>query len=271
MQVVGRTQITGAKYNPRVISDDARKKLKLGLEKLGLLMPLVWNRTTGRLVGGHQRLDILDKLANGKTDYTLEVAAVELTPAQEVEANILLNNPEAMGTWDLAKLDEAMRTDGLRLEATGFDMGDLYQVLGESPFAQEHAVEIAQLADDMRKTSAQIEAVGTTATTLRDDSRYYVVAVFKDPLDMNDFLDTLELPPNTFQDGKKLRELLAPQAIAKRKAAQEAAAAEQAASIEAAGSVVGDTTKPVSRLEQRDREARAEAPDEEPLEDNIPF
>ena len=58
---IKRSQIKLAAYNPRTITDEARKRLKKGLKKFGLVQPLVWNETTGVLVSGHPRLSILDE------------------------------------------------------------------------------------------------------------------------------------------------------------------------------------------------------------------
>ena len=51
--------VTPAGYNPRrplKPSDPTYKKLKASIEAFGLVEPLVWNRRSGRLVGGHARL-----------------------------------------------------------------------------------------------------------------------------------------------------------------------------------------------------------------------
>jgi hypothetical protein len=209
-RTIWRADIKNAEYNPRVISDQSRKKLRGGLEKLGLLQPLVWNGRSGTLVGGHQRLALLDKLAGGKPAYALQVAEVDLTFAEEVEANILLNNPETHGLFDLEKLDAALRTEGLRLEATGFDMADIMHVLGESPFALEHGVELQALAQAQRDVSGAIDAVTANLNAGRDREHFYIVVVFKDVEDSEKFMTTLGLEINTFQDGKRLHALLEP-------------------------------------------------------------
>ena len=68
VEEVGRELLKNAPYNPRRITDDARARLKAKIEKVGLVTPLVWNRRTGNLVGGHQRLSILDEL-EARQDY----------------------------------------------------------------------------------------------------------------------------------------------------------------------------------------------------------
>ena len=71
---IKRSQISLADYNPREISKDAKKRLQNGLEKYGLVSTLVWNKRTGTLVSGHQRLSIMDE-KNGGNDYEITVSA----------------------------------------------------------------------------------------------------------------------------------------------------------------------------------------------------
>lgn len=53
---VKRSQIKFADYNPRIIDESNQKKLVKAIRENGLIEPLVWNKRTGVLVGGHQRL-----------------------------------------------------------------------------------------------------------------------------------------------------------------------------------------------------------------------
>jgi hypothetical protein len=62
---IHRTQINNAPYNPRQISDKARKMLQKNLATVGLLSPIVWNQRTGNIVAGHQRIDAMDKRLSG--------------------------------------------------------------------------------------------------------------------------------------------------------------------------------------------------------------
>ena len=102
---IHRSSIQSAPYNPRKISDSARAKLKANLKRIGLVQPIVWNRTTRNLVGGHQKLSIIDELEKSE-DYFLEVSVVELDQKTEIEQNIFLNNKDAQGEYDFDKLVE---------------------------------------------------------------------------------------------------------------------------------------------------------------------
>ena len=120
---IQRSEIKNAPYNPRTITDDARKKLKKNIQRIGLIETLVVNKTTMNLVSGHQRLSILDSLERNK-DFLLDVALVELSEQEEKEQNVFLNNERAMGEYNLELLKELMG-DNIDLDNLGFDNEDL--------------------------------------------------------------------------------------------------------------------------------------------------
>lgn len=89
-----------AAYNPRKISDPARKGLRRSLEKFGLLDKIVWNKRSGNIVGGHQRYkELVDA---GNEDAWAIV--VDLDPTDEKVLNVVLNNKEIAGEFDEAML-----------------------------------------------------------------------------------------------------------------------------------------------------------------------
>jgi ParB-like chromosome segregation protein Spo0J len=115
-------QLVPAPYNPRRVlqpRDPAYRKLKASLEQFGLVEPLIWNETTGHVVGGHARLRILQEL--GCPD--VPVSVVRLNEAQEKALNIVLNNQEAQGRYDPTLLREVLGSlhELPEFELTGFD------------------------------------------------------------------------------------------------------------------------------------------------------
>jgi ParB-like chromosome segregation protein Spo0J len=115
-------QLLPAAYNPRrtlSARSSAYRKLKASLEQFGLVEPLVWNESTGRVVGGHARLRILKEL--GITE--VPVSVVHLDERREKALNIVLNNQEAQGRYDPDKLADLLAElqDLPELEMTGFD------------------------------------------------------------------------------------------------------------------------------------------------------
>lgn len=105
-----RSDITLAEYNPRVIDKESREALKNGIERFGVVGGIIVNRRTGNtLVGGHQKILILDEL-NGypQNDYLVKVDVVDLDLQGEKALNILLNNPKAQGRFDEKALSELL-------------------------------------------------------------------------------------------------------------------------------------------------------------------
>ena len=115
-----------AAYNPRRPLDPrsaAYRKLKASIAAFGLVEPLVWNELTGRVVGGHARLRILKEL--GATE--VPVSVVRLDEAREKALNVVLNNQEAQGRYDPAKLADLLADLATlpELPLTGFDVTTL--------------------------------------------------------------------------------------------------------------------------------------------------
>ena len=103
---LNRSAIHFADYNPRKLSDESRKTLKRGIKKFGLVGGIVVNKRTGlTVVSGHQRLSVMDELQKfPDNDYYIRVDVIDVNEQQEKELNILMNNPNAQGTWDFDAL-----------------------------------------------------------------------------------------------------------------------------------------------------------------------
>ena len=90
-----------ADYNPRKDlqpGDTEYEKLKRSIEQFGYVEPVIWNKQTGRVVGGHQRLKVL--IDSGITE--VDVVVVDMNTEKETALNIALN--KISGEWDTDKL-----------------------------------------------------------------------------------------------------------------------------------------------------------------------
>lgn len=163
-------EVKPATYNPRRAlspSSPGYRKLKRSLSEFGLVEPLVWNELSGQIVGGHLRYKILCELG-----YThVPVSVVRLCESREMALNIVLNNREAQGRYDPAKLSEILtqlQAIGA-LEITGFDAGvlrnltlDAVEVTPEDPtpnaievtltIPQSQYAEVSPALDDLIRT-----------------------------------------------------------------------------------------------------------------------
>ena len=125
IESVKAEQLMPAKYNPRKDlkpGDAEYEKLKKSLEEFGYVEPVIWNKTTGNVVGGHQRLKVL--LSMGMTD--IDCVVVELSDEKEKALNVALN--KISGDWDknkLALLIADLQGADFDVSLTGFDPAEI--------------------------------------------------------------------------------------------------------------------------------------------------
>ena len=114
-----------ADYNPRKDlkpGDAEYEKLKRSIEQFGYVEPVIWNKTTGRVVGGHQRLKVLMDMGMTKVDCVV----VEMDEDKEKALNIALN--KISGDWDkdkLALLIADLQGADFDVSLTGFEPAEI--------------------------------------------------------------------------------------------------------------------------------------------------
>ena len=118
-------ELLPADYNPRKDlkpGDAEYEKLKRSLEQFGYVEPVIWNRLTGRVVGGHQRLKVLIDMGMTEVDCVV----VELSEEKEKALNIALN--KISGDWDkdkLALLIADLQGADFDVSLTGFEPAEI--------------------------------------------------------------------------------------------------------------------------------------------------
>ena len=132
VQEIKVTELNAAPYNPRVSLEPGMpewEKIKHSIEEFGNVEPIVWNKRTGNVVGGHQRLSVLKSMGYEEVPCSV----VDLDENEEKLLNLALN--KIKGQWDYDKLEDILR---------GFD----YEVATASGFsAEEIAVILANNED----------------------------------------------------------------------------------------------------------------------------
>ncbi len=147
-----------APYNPRKPLQPgmpAYERLKRSLTEFELVQPIIWNRTTGHVVGGHQRLRILQE----RGDATVPCVVVELPLEREKALNVALNNAQVGGDWDQAKLldlvAELQTLPDFDATLTGFDAADLKH-LSFQPVALSPPDDSQEESDDTVHVSLEV-------------------------------------------------------------------------------------------------------------------
>ena len=118
-----------APYNPRQSTEKQEKHLKESLEKFGMVEPIIINKQTGYIVGGHFRVRELKKMGIKE----IECVIVDLNEADEKELNIRLNANTGSWDWDTLANDwEVVDLEAWGLEIPQFDNEPSYdELIGE--------------------------------------------------------------------------------------------------------------------------------------------
>jgi ParB-like chromosome segregation protein Spo0J len=131
IEKIPTAKLNPAAYNPRKDlkpGDKEYEKLKRSIEEFGYVEPVIWNKKTGNVVGGHQRLKVLLDL--GQTE--IDCVVVDLDPQREKALNLALN--KIQGDWDkdkLALLIADLQGEDFDVSLTGFDMGEIEDLMAQ--------------------------------------------------------------------------------------------------------------------------------------------
>ena len=160
IQKIEVNKINPAAYNPRVDlkpGDSEYEKLKQSINTFGYVEPLVWNKQTGNLVGGHQRLKIL--IEQGAAE--VEVSVVDLPIDKEKALNLALN--KIRGDWDDGKLaallEELNQNPNLDMNLTGFEAPEISEILDRAEEAKEDGFDL----------EGELNNIGNEAVTKQGD------------------------------------------------------------------------------------------------------
>lgn len=125
-------QLKPADYNPRKDlkpGDAEYEKLKKSIEQFGYVEPVIWNKKTCNVIGGHQRLKVLADIG----EKVIDCVVVDLTEEKEKALNIALN--KINGEWDkekLALLISDLQGVDFDVSLTGFDVAELDELFKDA-------------------------------------------------------------------------------------------------------------------------------------------
>ena len=144
-----------APYNPRKISDEMLEKLKRSIKEFGYVEPIIVNQRNMQVVGGNQRLKVLEDLEIEE----VEAVIVDLDDAKEKTLNISLN--KITGEWDYIKLKdllEELDTGTGDIELTGFNMEEIEQLMTDIGFSDVNENKLPPVEE--RTTTGDIWQLG---------------------------------------------------------------------------------------------------------------
>lgn len=158
IQKIKIDSLNPAIYNPRKelkAGDIEYEKLKRSIQEFGYVEPVIWNKTTGNVVGGHQRLTVLKDLGHTEVDCVI----IELDEIKEKALNVALN--KIQGEWDNDKLSALLTeldSSAFDVSLTGFDGAEIDELMDS--FYSREAV---QDNYDIDKAHEEIKAKGAVS------------------------------------------------------------------------------------------------------------
>ena len=134
MQVekVAISKLNPAKYNPRKNlkpGDTEYEKLKRSMAEFGYVEPIIWNKRTGNIVGGHQRYKILHDMEYKEAECVI----VDLDDNREKALNVALN--KISGEFDIPLLTDLLKdlsANDFDVSLTGFDENEISDLFSDA-------------------------------------------------------------------------------------------------------------------------------------------
>lgn len=124
---IGIDDVKLAKYNPRKNLEPGMEefeKIKMSIQKFGYVDPIIANKRTGNIVGGHQRWKVLKQLGYAEID----IIFIDVDSKTEKALNLALN--KISGDWDMVKLkDVLMEFEREEVVFTGFSLDEIDELL----------------------------------------------------------------------------------------------------------------------------------------------
>ena len=161
--------------NPRRIGEDNLARLKHSLQTYGMVQPILACEGD-RVLGGHQRLTAAMAL-DWKTVPV--IYKLGLTEAQKAALTIMLNNPQAQGEYDTAKLVDMLSkldAEGLEVMDTGYSEADLAEMLA---WFEEHAPGDDAEEDAKYKESGEVLTVTIGEATMLEEATGKIAGFLK--------------------------------------------------------------------------------------------
>ena len=118
-------ELNPAKYNPRKNlkpGDPEYQKLKRSISEFGYVEPIIWNKRTGNIVGGHQRYKVLLDLGYKEVNCVV----LDIDEQKEKALNVALN--KITGEFDIPLLTDLLKDindSGFDVSLTGFDADEI--------------------------------------------------------------------------------------------------------------------------------------------------
>ena len=168
------TDIVPADYNPRHISNEEKKKLENSIDNFGIVEPILINLSNNRIIGGHQRYEVLinEHMLNG--EFYAELNLIRMGDIgwiftetdlhiededHEKALNLALN--KISGEWDADKLGDLLdelSQNNFNIELTGFEDFEVQELnfLNDIEFDADLDLNDEDLSEDKEEPKTEV-------------------------------------------------------------------------------------------------------------------
>ncbi len=189
-------------YNPRRITNKQLEQLEKSIVEFGYIVPIIWNKRTGHVVSGNQRVKALRELFGN--NYEIEVVEIDVDKKTEKQINVVVN--AIKGDWDnnkLAQILDELEMKG-KADLTGFTKREIRRLLEEYSSIRETEEELFADVEEMLKRR---EVVYKIAIEFDDARKHEYVAIMikklKQKWKLKDKADVLERLIRIYAGGDK--------------------------------------------------------------------
>ena len=226
--VIKRSQINLNPLNPKRHTEEAIKRQKKNLQKIGFLGGIVWNKLSGNLIDGHRRvyaMDLLYKYDGSKdSDYDIKVEVCELNEKTEKEQLTYMAVGNTKADYDLI----AKYASDIDIYNVGLSDSDIKDILSFTdtdidavtdsiddlilPVAveEEKAKPVEKTAEGKKQHVKDIkEQVRDSAERRQADEEAYIMLSFTNAENKQAFCDLFGIDvSDKFMKGEKLIEMM---------------------------------------------------------------
>ncbi len=212
-KLINRKDVKNAPYNPRKIKKENKERLKDRIKDIGYLSPIVWNKRSGNIVSGHQRIKVLDSL-EGSKDYSLTVSVVDLSDKDEKEQNLFFNNTSTQGEFDFDLMADLWDADQVDFLTAGFsekDLQNMFDVDIEDLWQDDNVKQVQKTEDeyfergDKIREGKQHRKRRAAVSGHREDIEFYSILIFKSQPDRDSFFADFDIEDSKYVNGEEFK------------------------------------------------------------------
>lgn len=194
------TDIKPAEYNPRNINSEELTKLTNSISTFGLVDPIIINLKNNKIIGGHQRYEVLINQHMLNNDFYGELNLIRMGDIgwiftetdlkvededHEKALNLALN--KISGEWDFEKLGEILdelTINEFNIDLTGFDEFEAELLAPDDTLLSLYDEEETENYDEVPEDYMDVEGDVPNQT-------YSVIFSFEDKEKANEFIKSL--------------------------------------------------------------------------------